>query len=172
MNTPAYRLTEHFALKEYVGTNRVAFREKNRLLTPEQVYKLWQLALLQEVVRGVLKHPILNHSGYRCPELNAAVGSTDRSQHMLCEAVDFSRAGFNNTEETILRDFHLIADAARRGQLKFGQLIVEQDRRFTADGEKTSVWLHLSLGAPWRPIERCGQLLQMKDGVYTSLGTV
>jgi hypothetical protein len=91
---------------------------------------------------------------------------------MLCEAVDFDRFGQVYTEETLDHDFKLIMAAARRGDLKFGQLIKESAKRYTKDGTHVSMWLHISLGAPWRAAERCGQCLVMKDGVYTSAGIV
>jgi zinc D-Ala-D-Ala carboxypeptidase len=166
------QLTPHFKLSEYLATDRVEFQEKNRIVTPEQINKLRQLAILQEHVRDVIGFPLHNHSGYRCLELNAAVGSSSRSQHLLCEAVDFDRYGADYTEESLDVDFRAIMAAAKGGRLKFGQLIKESAPRYTKAGKGVSRWLHISLGAPWRPAERCGQCLTMVNGVYTSLGTV
>jgi zinc D-Ala-D-Ala carboxypeptidase len=167
-----YRLTTNFVLGEFLLTDHLEFQALNQQVSSDQIGKLHQVALLEELVRTELGCMLHNHSGYRCPGLNTAVGSSDRSQHLLCEAVDFDRYGFSYTAETLKTDFDKIAAAARAGRLKFGQLIMESAKRYTNTGTTVSMWLHISLGAPWRPAERCGQLLSMVNGVYTSLGVV
>ena len=57
----------------------------------------------------------------------------------------------------------LIMAAAKAGQLRFGQLIQESAKRYNG----VSLWIHISLGAPWRAAERSGQCLTMSGGVYT-----
>ena len=168
-----YYLTPHFKLDEFLLTDRDEFRVVNRQIDANQVSKLTQVAMLEEKVRAVLGTGLDNYSGYRCPGLNAAVGSSGRSQHLLCEAVDFHRWGHDYTAETLDQDFRLIIAAANAGKLQFGQLIKESAKRYTDNGgAHISMWLHISLGAPWRPAERCGQCLSMLNGVYTSEGTV
>lgn len=68
-------------------------------------------------------------SGYRCPELNAAVGGAATSQHLQGEAADIT-AG---SREGNRRLFEAIAGSA----LDFDQLIDERDYS----------WLHLSYRA-------------------------
>ena len=47
-----------------------------------------------ERVRAFLGMPMIISSGFRCPELNAAVGGKDDSQHLRGEAIDFTCPGF------------------------------------------------------------------------------
>lgn len=167
------RLTPHFELGEYLYTDRAQFRDANRDVTSEQIEKLRKLAELEERVRSAIGGgPLRNHSGYRCPELNHFIGSTDRSQHPKCEAVDFSHWGFDYTPWMLELDFRTIIAAAKSGQLEFGQLIKETAIRYYKTGTVTSMWLHISLGAPWRPAERCGQCLEMTHGIYTMVDIV
>jgi hypothetical protein len=168
----AVHLTTNFTVGEYLRTDHAEYAAANQIVTLAQMGKLKQVATLEEIVRATLGCALHNHSGYRCPALNSAVGSSGRSQHLLCEAVDFDRWGSVYTAETLKKDFDTIVLAARAGKLRFGQLIMENAKRYTKTGTEVSMWLHISLGAPWRPAERCGQLLSMKDGVYTSLGVV
>jgi len=69
--------------------------------------------------------------------------------------------------ESIEAAFQKVLAAAKRGEIKFGQLIVEQAQR----GYSKSIWIHISLGKPYRDPARCGEVLRMveKDGeqVYT-----
>ncbi len=44
----------------------------------------------------------------------------------------------------------------------FGQLIFEEADR----GYSKVHWIHMSLGAPFRDLSRCGEVLTMKDGKY------
>jgi hypothetical protein len=170
-----YYLTPHFKLDEFTCTDHVEFQVLNRQIDANQVNKLTQVAMLEEKVRAVLGCGLENHSGYRCPQLNTAVGSSARSQHLLCEAVDFQRWGQGQTydEETLDQDFKLIIAAAKAGKLKFGQLIKESAKRYTdKNGVHISMWLHISLGAPWRAAERCGQCLSMLNGIFTLVATI
>lgn len=168
----AAHVTDHFTMGDFLLTDHVEYLAANQFVTADQITKLHQVAELEEIVRSILGGPLHNHSGYRCPALNSAVGSSGRSQHLLCEAVDFDRWGTVYTAETLQQDFDLIRAAARAGKLKFGQLIMENAKRYTKTGTTVSMWLHISLGAPWRPAERSGQCLSMLNGVYTSLGSV
>ena len=76
-----------------------------------------------ERIRALLGHPIHVNSGYRSPEVNAAVGSKPTSQHMKGEAADI-----------IVRQ-HYEALKWIAGNLPFDQLIDE----FPPRG-----WIHVS----------------------------
>jgi zinc D-Ala-D-Ala carboxypeptidase len=88
-----------------------------------------------EPVRAHFKRPVMINSGYRCPELNAAVpGSSKTSEHCFARAIDFEVPGIAN------------ADVARwiaGGGLPkgFGQVILEA----YTPGVPTSGWIHCSL---------------------------
>src|SRR5262245_56488430 len=83
------KLSDHFTLYDLTKTSHAQFQDENRDLNPLQIMKLGQVADLLEHVMFVLDTPLTITSGYRCPDLNKAVGSSERSQHLLCEAADF-----------------------------------------------------------------------------------
>lgn len=152
------KLTEHFSLYELTTTNVAHLQEMNRNVTESQIQKLWILAHLAEDIREFLMVPLKITSGYRCLDLNQAIGSTNRSQHLLCEAIDFVPIGMD-----IGAAFRNLAKAVREGRLAVGQLIFETDLRpYGYDS-----WIHCSLGVPFRSHEKCSQVLRMENGIYT-----
>lgn len=57
-----------------------------------------------ERIRAALGgNPMVISSGYRSPELNAAVGGSKTSQHMLGQAVDFTCPKFGDPQEVVKR---------------------------------------------------------------------
>lgn len=168
------KLTPNFGLGELTQTDNAALQAKNRMLTTDQVNKLREVAQLMEQVRALIAAPIHTHSGYRCPELNGVTpGSATHSQHMLAEACDFSVLGAPDSADAVEGPFQKIWQAARAGQLKFGQLIVENAQRSYGK----VFWIHISLGQPHRDPALCGQVLRMVADatgkpVYTMIGKV
>jgi hypothetical protein len=82
-----------------------------------------------EKVRTILgDKPILISSGYRSPQVNAAVGGSVNSQHMSGMAVDFSCPGFG-TPLAICKELE-----PHMKELGIDQLIHEYD-----------TWVHLGL---------------------------
>lgn len=158
--TPDRKLSDNFSLYELTATNRADLQETNRELTDDQIDRLKKLARLLEHIRFVLGAPLLIHSGYRCPPLNAAVGSSSRSQHLLCEAADFIPKGLD-LGESFRKVWKDIVDNGTN----VGQLIHETAKR---DYGSTS-WIHVSLGVPFRDSAKCKQILRMENGVYTLL---
>lgn len=153
-------LTDHFTLFELTKTNHADFQEKNRDLNPLQIVKLENVARLLEHVRVVLGVPLLIHSGYRCPELNKAVKSTDKSQHLLCEAADFTPSNLDLGDA-----FRVLWRDIKDNGANVGQLIHETDMRPYG----VTSWIHISLGMPYRDEAKCKQILRMEHGVYTRL---
>lgn len=153
-------LTDHFSLYDLTSTTWGQFQDKNRDLNELQINKLTQVAKLLEHVLFVLGVPIKVTSGYRCQELNKAVGSTERSQHLLCEAADFvpSDVDLGVAFRSLWRD-------VKDNGANVGQLIYETAPR---PGGFAS-WIHISLGTPYRDSERCKQILRMENGKYTRL---
>lgn len=86
MNQPKY-----FTLKEMINSNTA--KSKGIDNTPTWSVVLNLLELVQNVldpIREAYKKPITVNSGYRCIELNRAVGSKDNSQHVLGLAADIT----------------------------------------------------------------------------------
>ena len=79
------QLTDHFSVEELSFTQH---REFDNTPPPEIMPALTRTAQGLERIRALLGKPIHVNSGYRSPEVNAAVGSKPTSQHMKGEAAD------------------------------------------------------------------------------------
>lgn len=83
-------LTEHFTYAEMIRSNTASRRGiQNR---PDRVQIERFVALLKNVMEPIRNHfgrPVIITSGFRCLELNRAIGSHDNSQHVRGEAIDF-----------------------------------------------------------------------------------
>lgn len=152
------KLTTNFSLEELSVTNRDDYQTQNLREARGRIGPLLELARLLERIR-LFTGPLEIHSGFRCKALNDAVGSSDRSQHIKGEAADFSSPGVD-TEESWDRLFQHVLYSLIANQIPFGQLIREmgQSRDY-----KKSLWIHISLGSPFRLKEKCGQILEMKQ---------
>src|SRR3990172_12551207 len=140
------QLSPHFSVYQLTRTDHVDLQTENRHTTDEEEKKLGEVANLLETCRIVLGCDLDVHSGRRYLELNKRVGGSDRSQHLKCEAADFSATG-PDTEESVTDAWQKIATAAREGKIKFGQLIIERDNK---GRESRAWWIHISLGVPYR----------------------
>lgn len=162
-------LSPHFSLFQLTRTDHADLQEENRHVTQEEESKLCELANLLETCHVILGCDLDIHSGRRFLTLNKRVGGSERSQHLKCEAADFSPAG-PDTEESVQDAWQKLATAARAGKIKFGQLIFESAAAGREGGRK--VWIHISLGAPYRVKERCGEVLTMKDGKFVMISKI
>lgn len=159
------QLSPHFTLFQLTRTDHADLQAENRHVTEEEEPKLREVANLLEQCQVIIGCDLEVHSGRRYLALNKRVGGSERSQHLKCEAVDFSPVGLD-TESSIAIAFDKLVKGAAAAHLKFGQLIVESAAG--RDGGR-SVWIHISLGAPYRDAQRCGEVLRMKDGKYEML---
>ena len=100
--------------------------------TPNDEHLANAKKLFENVVQAVRENfgPTIINSGYRGPELNKAIGGSERSQHCKGEAVDIEVPGVSNFE---------VAEYIR-DNLDFDQLILE----FYTPGEPNSGWIHCS----------------------------
>jgi zinc D-Ala-D-Ala carboxypeptidase len=138
----------HFTWEEMTRTDQRALIDANRLAlaADEQAARAIRQVVVQllEPVRAALG-PLIVHSGYRCPALNAAIGGSPTSQHMRGEAVDF-----HALDVPLDRVFEWV----RSSNLKWGQLIREPI------GAGQAGWIHLSLGDPYRPASLSQQVIR------------
>ncbi len=118
------QLTEHFSLAELTFSSTAERKGINNAPSPQIVEHLRVLATGLENVRALLGHPMRVDSGFRCTELNAAVGGAKTSAHMLGYAADFVCPGFGNPLE--------IVRAISSSDLVFDQCIQE------------GTWVHIS----------------------------
>lgn len=119
------QLTPNFDLSELVASQTAARRGIDNTPTPEIIENLQHLATQLELVRTLLGAPLHISSGYRCPELNLAIGGARNSQHLAGQAADFTAPKFGTPAE--------IVDAVRESNIDFDQVILEFDR-----------WVHIS----------------------------
>ena len=116
-------LSPHFTLAELTVTDH---REFDNSPTQEEISNLQRLAYLLEKVKDTLGgKPIMVNSAFRSAQVNAAVGSSEKSQHRKGCACDFRVPGV--TPDAVVR-------AVIAAGLPFDQIIREFDR-----------WTHISI---------------------------
>jgi zinc D-Ala-D-Ala carboxypeptidase len=134
-------LTKHFTLAEFTRSATAQARGINNTPPDEIVPRLVATAEMLERIRTALGNaPITVTSGYRCPALNAAIGSRTSSDHTQGYAADFVAPAFGTPAQIAQ---HL---ATRIERLPIGQLILEQI------GGKS--WVHVSTERPKSAINR------------------
>lgn len=138
------RLTEHFTLLEFTASDAARRLRIDNTPGTTALHALQHLAELMEQVRDVLGGvPVLISSGYRSAALNAAVGGSATSAHLLGLAADFTAPSFG-TPRAICEE--LIAAG-----LVWDQLILEHPTPAAPGGQ----WVHIGLpqlGKPRRQI--------------------
>lgn len=83
------KLSEHFKEIEFTRSDTAAKQGiDNTIQSPVYRENLIVLASFLEQVRTLYGAAINISSGYRCPDLNKAVGGVDTSQHVIGEAAD------------------------------------------------------------------------------------
>jgi hypothetical protein len=124
-------MTRHFTLSELTHSAVAAARGIDNNPSPEINARLATLInKLLNPIREMWGAPINVNSGFRCPELNKAVGGAANSQHMRGEAADITAGPPGKNRQL----FDMIVAAQKRGEIAFDQLIDEKDY----------TWLHIS----------------------------
>lgn len=160
------QLTQNFSLFEMTRTDHTELQAANRDLTQAQIFKLTMVAELLETMRTLIGVPILVHDAYRCPALNKEDGGVSNSQHALCEAADFCPEKICTIDE-LYPIFKQIWGAIKQGKLKVGQAIFEESTAI-----KGNAWIHISLPYPYRPLDKCNEVMIMRNNCYELLEQV
>jgi zinc D-Ala-D-Ala carboxypeptidase len=127
-------LSPHFSLEELTHSDTAVARKINNM--PDEGSdarnRLQALAEFLEKVRRICGgHTMHIHDAYRSPQLNAIIpGSSKTSAHPEGFAADFDVEG-----QTPYQTALLIDQAAKRGEIVFDQLILEQ--------LPTPSWVHI-----------------------------
>jgi len=123
-------LSKNFTLTEYTKSQTALRMGIDN--TPNDHHLASAKLLFEQVVQPVRDNfgPTVINSGYRGPELNAAIGGAATSQHCRGEAVDIECPGIPN---------HEVAEWIQNN-LDFDQLILE----FYTMGIPDSGWVHVS----------------------------
>ena len=129
-------LSEHFKLEELCKTKTGIENVPNEA----QVENLKRLCRWLEQLRkrrnnlyGEGDDPIIINSGFRCPEVNIAVGGVSTSYHLTGCAVDIRCIGM----EQALRYACILLDIADESQEDFDELLIEQSAK--------SLWIHFAV---------------------------
>ena len=124
------KLSNNFTLQEYIKSQTALRQGIDN--TPNDEHLTSAKSLFENVVQKVRDYfgPTVINSGYRGPELNAAVGGAATSQHCKGEAVDIECPGVANYDVA-----KYIED-----NLDYDQLILE----FYTPGIPDSGWVHVS----------------------------
>lgn len=119
------KLTENFTLEELTFSETASRKGFDNTPPKEALDNLGRVATLLEQVRKIINRPIIVTSGYRCKDLNQAIGSSETSQHRKGAACDFKVKGMNPDD---------VVKAIIDSEIQFDQLIREFDS-----------WVHISV---------------------------
>jgi len=118
-------LTPNFTLAEFTFSETASRKGWDNTPPKEAQDNLVRVALLLEQVRKIINRPIIVSSGYRCKELNEAIGSKETSQHRKGAACDFKVKGMTPDQ---------VVKAIVASDIQYDQLIREFDS-----------WVHISV---------------------------
>lgn len=120
---------KYFTITELIKSDTANKRKIDNTPSKQVETNLNQLvANILDPLRESWGNPIIVSSGYRCPELNKAVGGAKTSQHTLGQAADIHTK--SNTREENKKLFELIKSL----KLPYDQLINEYNYK----------WIHVS----------------------------
>ena len=125
------QLSDHFTLSELTKSSTAERRGIDNEPGPSEIENL--ILVCDQILEPVRNHygiPFAPNSGFRGLELNQAIGSSDTSQHVKGEAVDFEVPGIPNKDVALWV----------MENCEFDQLILE----FYKEGIPDSGWVHCS----------------------------
>lgn len=134
------KLSHHFTLEELTRSAKAETMGIDNTAPPELLPRLVRTAEMLESIRSTLQCPVIVTSGYRCQELNAAVGSRSTSDHTQGHAADIVAPMFGHPTEVARILAPLVS------VLGIGQLILE--------GVGGKQWVHVSTHEPEKSINR------------------
>lgn len=125
------KLGKYFSLSEMTRSQTALRRGIDNTPNREQIDNLKDLVYyVLDPIREHFKLPVTVNSGFRCLELNTALGSRPTSQHCQGRAADIEIVNMDN----------LLLARWIRDNLEFDQLILE----FHTPGDARSGWVHVS----------------------------
>lgn len=122
-------LSPHFTYEEFTHSDYAKKHGINNDMGQTEYYNAERLCLdVLEPIRDELGMPINITSGYRCKQLNDAIGGSKTSQHCDMTAADIHCKDMDKL-------WNVIIDMIKSGEIECGQLINEFNLQ----------WLHISL---------------------------
>lgn len=129
-----YKITEHFTYYEMVNSTTAKSRGIDNTPNKNELANITRLCKeVLEPIRQAFGDSLIVSSGFRCAKLNAAVGGSKTSQHMVGQAADIHTKSDKPADNKKL--FDLIAKMVKEGKIVVGQLIDEYSYN----------WVHVSL---------------------------
>lgn len=120
------QITEHFRLSEFLASQTASEKKIKNSISLAELQNIYALCVnILEPLRKKVG-PVWITSGYRCKELNAAVGGVANSQHCEGKAADIGCS----TRDIANKYFAILK------QLDYDQLIWEET--------KSKIWIHVS----------------------------
>lgn len=132
------KLSKNFTLQELTKSNTALRLGIDNTPSKEGIMKLTILAtsvlqLLRDRI-GALRIT----SGYRSPELNTAIGGSNKSQHTKCEAVDIQYVKRGRMDNLMIYQALIDLD------IDFDQCILEFGDSTATSDPTSPAWIHLS----------------------------
>ena len=132
------KLSKNFTLQELIKSNTALRLGIDNPPSKEGIMKLTILAtsvlqLLRDRI-GALRIT----SGYRSPQLNTAIGGSNKSQHTKCEAVDIQYVKRGRMDNLMISQALIDLD------IDFDQCILEFGDSTATSDPTSPAWIHLS----------------------------
>ena len=132
------KLSKNFTLQELIKSNTALRLGIDNTPSKEGIMNLTILAtsvlqLLRDRI-GALRIT----SGYRSPELNTAIGGSNKSQHTKCEAVDIQYVKRGRMDNLLIYQALIDLD------IDFDQCILEFGDSTKTSDPTSPAWIHLS----------------------------
>ena len=132
------KISKNFTMEEMVKSNNAKRLGIDNTPSEKETRNIIELVeKVLQPIRNKYGKPIYVNSGFRCEELNKAVGGSKTSQHRYGSAVDIEANNGNNTKL-----FYCIKEMIENGEIEVGQLIWEYGNK------KNPNWVHVSLPMP------------------------
>jgi len=153
---PPENLSPHFTLQEMTYSATAIQQGINNTPGADQTAQLKMLC--SHTLEGIRtlcgNNPVMISSGYRSPQLNAAIGGASNSAHMYGCAADFTIAGYGSPYDICL----LLQKNLQ--PLRIDQLIYERP---------SGVWVHVGIAIPPSTTPRHQVLTITPQGTYNGL---
>ena len=133
------KISKYFRLEELLGSDTALISSIENLPSWSDVENLRVLAVsVLDPIREAWRQPLIVTSGYRSPQLNAAVGGVPTSAHMEGCAVDIALHHLSSRKVSEL--YNLIASMVDDGLIDIDQVIYYRKKKI----------IHISNNLPCR----------------------
>lgn len=129
-------LSKFFSLEELIHSDVADRKGIDNTPTIQILENLKHTAKSADVIRAFLGKPVIVSSGYRSPQLNAAIGGSKTSSHMQGYAIDMRCPDFGTPRQV----FAALRDAG----IRFDQLILEMPN------SPSGGWVHVGFAPEYR----------------------